>query len=74
MPSCLFIVMSASIGMYTPLEVLQAPLMVGLFSMGTLLAALIAFFYSLLVLRLQAPEPVNRCRRRASITWCSIRC
>ncbi|TCD22124.1 FUSC family protein [Pseudomonas sp. IC_126] len=59
MPSSLFIIMAAAIGMYTPLEVLQVPLMVGLISMGTLLAALIAFFYSLYVLRLQAPKPVE---------------
>lgn len=33
--------------------------MVGLLGMGTLLAALIAFLYSLYVLRLQAPKPVE---------------
>lgn len=33
--------------------------MVGLISMGSLLACLIGFFYSLYVLRLQAPKPVN---------------
>lgn len=59
MPSSLFIIMAAAIGMYTPLEVLQVPLMVGLLGMGTLLAALIAFFYSLHVLRPQAPKPVE---------------
>lgn len=59
MPSSLFIIMAAAIGMYTPLDVLQVPLMVGLLGMGTLLAALIAFFYSLYVLRLQAPLPVE---------------
>lgn len=59
MPSSLFIIMAAAIGMYTPLDVLQVPLMVGLLGMGTLLAALIAFFYSLHVLRLQAPKPVE---------------
>lgn len=59
MPSSLFIIMAAAIGMYTPLEVMEVPLMVGLLGMGTLLAALIAFLYSLYVLRLQAPKPVE---------------
>lgn len=53
MPSSLFFIMAASIGAYTPLEVLQVPLMIGLLSMGTLLACLVAFFYSLWALRLQ---------------------
>lgn len=53
------VTMAAAIGMYTPLEMLQVPLMVGLLGLGTLLAALIAFFYSLYVLRLQAPKPVE---------------
>jgi len=58
MPGSLFFIMSASIGAYSPLEVPQVPLVVGLFSMGTLLAWLIAFFYSVYVLRLRAPHPV----------------
>jgi len=58
MPGSLFFIMAASIGAHTPLEVLQVPLMVGLLGMGTLLACLIAFCYSLYILRLQAPKPV----------------
>ncbi len=58
MPGSLFFVMAASIGAYTPVDVLQVPLMAGLMSMGTLLACLVAFFYSLYRLRLQAAGPV----------------
>ncbi|SEQ29756.1 Fusaric acid resistance protein-like [Azotobacter beijerinckii] len=56
-PGSMFFIMAASIGAYTPVEMLQVPLMVGLIGMGTLLACLIAFFYSLYSLRLQAPNP-----------------
>lgn len=58
MPGSLFFIMAAAIGAYTPLEVLQVPLMVGLISMGALLACLIGFFYSLYTLRLLPPQPV----------------
>lgn len=58
-PGSLFFVMAAAIGAYSPLEVLQVPLMVGLVSMGALLACLIAFFYSLYTLRFRAPQPVS---------------
>jgi len=57
-PGSMFFIMAASIGAYTPLEVLQVPLMVGLIAMGSLLACLIAFFYSLCTLPSQAPRPV----------------
>lgn len=57
-PGSLFFVMTASIGAYSPGDVLQVPLKVGLLTMGCLLACLIAFFYSLYTLRLQAPKPV----------------
>lgn len=55
-PGSLFFVMAAAIGAYTPLEIEQLPLFVGLLTMGALLACLIAFFYSLYVLRRQASE------------------
>jgi uncharacterized membrane protein YccC len=58
-PGSLFFVMAAAIGAYSPLEALQVPLMVGLVTMGTLLACLVAFFYSLYALRLQAPQPAR---------------
>ena len=47
-----------SIGAYTPADAFQVPLLVGLLSMGTLLACLIAFFYSVHTLRWHAPRPV----------------
>ncbi len=56
-PGSLFFVMAASIGAFSPVEVMQVPLLVGLFVMGSLLAFLIAFFYSLYILRLQPPQP-----------------
>ncbi|WP_255368577.1 FUSC family protein [Polaromonas sp. OV174] len=56
-PGSLFFIMAAAIGAYSPLEVLQVPLMVGLIAMGTLLACLIAFFYSIYTLRFRAPQP-----------------
>ncbi|WP_025917011.1 FUSC family protein [Herminiimonas sp. CN] len=57
-PGSLFFIMTASIGAYSPVAVLQLPLMVGLITMGSLLACLIGFFYSIHMLRLQAPKPV----------------
>ena len=58
-PGSLFFIMAAAIGAYSPVEVLQIPLLVGLLTMGCLLACLIAFFYSLYILRLQAPQAVT---------------
>ncbi len=57
-PRGLFFMMAAAIGAFTPVELLELPLRVGLFTMGCLLACLIAFFFSLHALRLQAPQPV----------------
>lgn len=57
-PGSLFFIMAASIGAYSPTPPLQLPLMVGLLTMGSLLACLIGLFYSVHVLRLQAPLPV----------------
>jgi Fusaric acid resistance protein-like len=56
-PGSLFFVMAAAIGAYTPVTALQVPHLVGLMLMGSLLAWLIAFFYSLHVLRRHAPQP-----------------
>ena len=60
-PGSLFFIMAASIGAYTPGDVLHIPLKVGLLTMGALLACLIAFFYSVCTLPRQpakAPEPL----------------
>ena len=58
-PASLFFVMVAAIGAYSPVPFLELPLMVGLVFLGGLLAAVIAFGYSLIVLRLQTPTPVQ---------------
>ncbi|MDR2187237.1 MAG: FUSC family protein [Azonexus sp.] len=58
-PGSLFFVLAAAIGVYTPAEVLDVPLRVGLFTMGCLLACLIAFFYSLEDLRRRPPKPIQ---------------
>lgn len=55
-PGSLFFVMAAAIGAHSPIPVLHLPLVVGLLFMGTLLAVLIAFFYSLYALRQQAAQ------------------
>lgn len=57
-PGSLFFIMAAAIGAYSPVEVFQVPLMVGLITMGALLACLIAFFYSVYTLRFLPPQPV----------------
>jgi len=57
-PGSLFFVMAASIAAYSPTDVLQVPLKVGLLAMGGLLAALIAFVYSVFILRLRTPHPI----------------
>lgn len=58
-PGSLFFIMAAAIGAYTPGDVLQVPLKVGLIAMGCLLACLIAFFYSLFILSRRPPRPVE---------------
>src|SRR5574338_244140 len=58
-PGSLFFIMATSIGAYAPGDVLQVPLKVGLLTMGSLLACLIAFFYSIHILRRRAPLPVQ---------------
>jgi hypothetical protein len=58
-PGSLFFIMAASIGAYSPGEVLEVPLKVGLLTMGCLLACLVAFFYSLYIVRWQPPRPVT---------------
>jgi hypothetical protein len=57
-PSSLFFIMAASIGAYSPVPLLQLPMMVGLFTMGCVLACLIGLFYSLYVLRRHPPTAV----------------
>lgn len=58
-PGSLFFIMAASIGAYSPGGILDVPLKVGLIAMGCLLASLIAFFYSVHILRRRDPKPVQ---------------
>lgn len=57
-PGSLFFITAAGIAAYTPMDGRSVPLMVGLFSMGTILACTIAFFYSVNVLRIRPPHHV----------------
>lgn len=57
-PGSLFFIMAAAIGAYSPGDVLQVPLRVGLLFMGCLLACLIAFVYSIHILRRRPAQPV----------------
>lgn len=57
-PGSFFFVLAASVGAHTPGGILEVPLKVGLLAMGCLLASLIAFIYSLLMLRRQPPKPI----------------
>lgn len=58
-PGSLFFIMAAAIGAYSPGDVLQVPLKVGLLAMGCLLACLIAFLYSLHMLQRRAAKPIE---------------
>lgn len=58
-PGGVFFIMAAAIGAYSPCEVLEIPLRVGLIFLGALLATLVAFFYSLVILRQRAPKPIT---------------
>ncbi|WP_019140794.1 FUSC family protein [Noviherbaspirillum massiliense] len=57
-PGSLFFIMAAAIGAYSATGVVDLPLKVGLIALGSLLACLVAFFYSLYILRRRAPKPV----------------
>lgn len=57
-PGSFFFIMVASIGAYLPVNVELIPLRVGLVFMGSMLALLMAFFYSLWMMpRLPPPQP-----------------
>lgn len=56
-PGSLFFIMAASIGAYMPVQVPDVPLYVGLMTMGSLLACLIALLYSVATLELTPPKP-----------------
>ncbi len=56
-PGATFFVMAAAVGAYSPAQILDVPTKVGLFALGCLLACLIAFFYSVAILRLRPAAP-----------------
>ncbi|GHT89883.1 hypothetical protein AGMMS49545_01490 [Betaproteobacteria bacterium] len=58
-PGGLFCVMAAAIGAYSPCAVLEIPLKVGLITLGSLLACMVAFFYSLLILRSRPAQSIE---------------
>lgn len=57
-PGSLFFIMVAAIGLYTPTNAQDLPHKIGLLALGTLGATVIAFFYSLRVLRRRPAKPV----------------
>ena len=58
-PGGLFFIMSTAIGAYTPVTLVQFPTLVGLNALGSLLACLVAFGYSLYTLQRRAPLPAG---------------
>jgi uncharacterized membrane protein YccC len=59
-PAGLFFVMAATIGAYSPIHAWEdLPLRVGLITLGCVVASLVAFFYSLVILRRRAPHPIE---------------
>ena len=57
--SSLFFVMAAAIGAYSPSTLPELPLKVGLITLGCLLSCMVAFFYSLYMLRMRPAVPVE---------------
>ncbi len=57
-PGGVFFLMPAAIGMFTPGTLADLPYKVGLFAMGCMFAWLVAFFYSLYILRRQPAVPL----------------
>lgn len=56
-PGGFFFILAASVGAYMPGGVLDVPLKVGLLTMGSLLASLLAFAYSLYIARSRPAQP-----------------
>lgn len=59
-PGPLFFVMAATIGAYTPGSIEDVPAKLGLFALGTMGAVIVAFLYSLHILRFRVPLPALR--------------
>jgi uncharacterized membrane protein YccC len=58
-PGSVFFIMAAAIGAYSPSEIPEIPLKVGLMTLGSLLACMIAFAYSLVMLRRRPAKPIE---------------
>jgi uncharacterized membrane protein YccC len=58
-PGGVFFIMAAAIGAYSPCAVLEIPLKVGLITLGSLLACMVAFVYSLVMLRTRPAQPIE---------------
>src|SRR5690606_29958752 len=58
-PGSLLFIMAAVIGAYMPAQPVDFPQAVGVFALGTLSACLIAFFYSVIMLRIRPPGEIQ---------------
>lgn len=58
-PGSLFFVMATAIGAYTPGDIVDAPARLGVFALGTIGAVIVAFLYSMHILRFRAPLPAS---------------
>lgn len=56
-PGALFFVMATAIGAFTPGQLAQTPMKLGIFALGAIGAVIIAFFYNLHILRFREPQP-----------------
>lgn len=72
-PGSLFFVMASAIGAYTPVEVEQVPLMVGLLAMGCTRPAWSRSSTAFTPCVCARRSPCRRWPRPTSISWCSTR-
>lgn len=72
-PGSFFFIMIASIGSCMPFDLSAIPVRIGLIGMGTMLACLLAFFYSLYITRIYPPKPETlKPARNNSDIWESV--
>lgn len=57
-PGSFFFIMLASIASCMPFDLMTIPTRVGLIGMGTMLACVLAFFYSILIIKKYPPKPI----------------
>jgi len=58
-PGSLFFVMATAIGAYTPGDIAEAPLKLGVFALGSIGAVSVAFLYNVHILRFREPLPIS---------------